>query len=76
MGLGSFFKNLFGSAKEKAGEIADKTENFVEESYEKAKETAAPIIDKVENFAEETMDKAKEKIEEYVPAAKEKLKML
>ena len=42
MGLGGFFKNLFGSAKEKESEVADKAEDFAEEAIEKEKETAAP----------------------------------
>jgi len=57
MGLGSFFKNLFGSAKEKASDIADKTENFVEESYEKAKELATPVINSFNEKAKEIAKK-------------------
>ena len=44
MGLGGFFKNLFGSAKEKVSEVADKAEDFAEEAIEKVKETAAPLV--------------------------------
>ena len=37
MGLGGFFKNLFGSAKENVDQLADKAEGFAEEAIEKAK---------------------------------------
>ena len=67
MGIGGFFKNLFGSSKEKVSEMADKAEEFAGETFEKAKEAAAAIVDKVEDFAES----AKEKVEEYIPQAKE-----
>ena len=67
MGIGGFFKNLFGSSKEKVSEFADKAENFAEETIENAKEAAAPLVDKVEDFAET----AKEKVSEYVPQATE-----
>jgi len=48
MGIGGFFKNLFGSSKEKVSEFADKAETFAEETIEKAKEAAAPMIEKVD----------------------------
>ena len=67
MGLGGFFKNLFGSAKENMGSLADKAEDLAENAIEKAKEAAAPLMDK----AEEYVDAAKEKVAEYVPAASE-----
>ncbi len=62
MGLGDFFKNLFGGAKGKATDTAD---NFIDDAIDKAKEMAEPMMDKVEDFVET----AKEKITEYVPQA-------
>lgn len=56
MGLTSFFKNLFGSAKETADDFADKAEHTIEE----VKEAAAPFIEKAETFAEETIAKIRE----------------
>ena len=60
MAFGDFFKNLFGSSKEKVAEVADTVEHLVQENYEKAKEVATPIIEKAETFAEETLEKVKE----------------
>jgi F0F1-type ATP synthase membrane subunit b/b' len=65
MGLGSFFKNMFGSKK--VDEVVDKIEDFADEAIAKAKESAAPLIDKVENFA----DQAEAKVKEYAPQASE-----
>lgn len=63
MGLGSFFKNMFGSKK--VEEVVNQVEEFADNAIEKARETAAPLMDKVEDFAEQ----AGEKIKEYVPQA-------
>lgn len=57
MGLSSFFKNLFGSAKESTSELINKAETVIEK--------ASPISEKVETFTEETFDKAKETVSEY-----------
>ncbi|OIV41865.1 hypothetical protein [Flavobacterium johnsoniae] len=56
MGLTSFFKNFFGSAKETADDFAGKAENTLEE----VKEAVEPFIDKAEIFAEEAIEKIKE----------------
>ena len=56
MGLSSFFKNLFGSAKDSTTDLA----NQAEVKFEQAKEAAAPYIEKAETFAEETIAKSKE----------------
>jgi hypothetical protein len=65
MGLSSFLKNLFGSAKETASELADKAELAVEQ----AKETAMPYLEKAEAFAEETFEQAKEASEPLIEKA-------
>ena len=52
MGLGSFFKNLFGY-KAKVEEVTNKVEEFADDAIAKAKESAAPLIDKVEELAEQ-----------------------
>ena len=52
MGLGSFFKNLFGSAKETASEVADKAEIVLDQAKEKATEYAAKAEDYVEKAVE------------------------
>ena len=61
MGLGGFFKNLFGSAKGSIDSIADKASDMAGDAIEMAKDAAAPLMDKVE---------------EYTDMAKEKLSML
>ena len=65
MGFGDFFKNLFGSSKEKVAEVADTVEHLVQENYEKAKEVATPIIEKAETFAHETLETVKEKVNSF-----------
>ncbi|WET04540.1 YtxH domain-containing protein [Flavobacterium sp. YJ01] len=65
MGLSSFFKNLFGSTKESAAELATSAEN----TFEQVKEAAAPYIEKAETFAEETIDKVKEVSEPIIDRA-------
>ena len=62
MGLGNFFKNLFGSAKETASEVSDKAEVVLD----KAKETATEYAGKAEKFVEEKIEQAKEKHPEVV----------
>ncbi len=77
MGVGSFFKNLFGSAKTSTADMADKAEHLVEDTVAKAKEAAAPIIDKVEEYAEAAKEKAgefSEKAEEVINEAIETVK--
>jgi ElaB/YqjD/DUF883 family membrane-anchored ribosome-binding protein len=69
MGLGNYFKNLFGSAKESTEKMVDKAEIFAQEASEKIREVATPLVDKLEDFAEDVKDKA----EEYMPQAKEKI---
>lgn len=66
MGLSSFFKNLFGSAKETSNELADKAEIATEH----AKETAMPYLEKAEAFAEETFEQVKEASEPLIEKAK------
>ena len=56
MGLSSFFKNLFDSAKETANEIATKAEIAAEE----AKIASTPYLEKAESIAGETIEKVKE----------------
>ncbi|MEO8234704.1 MAG: hypothetical protein ABI549_04755 [Flavobacterium sp.] len=63
MGVGSFFKKIFGSKK--IDEIIDQAGDFADDAIAKAKESAAPLMDKVEDFAEQAGDK----IKEYVPQA-------
>ena len=65
MGLGSFFKNLFGSKK--ADQVIDQVEEFADKAIDKAKEVAAPLIDKAEVF----IDQAEAKVKEYAPQASE-----
>ena len=65
MGLGSFFKNLFGSKK--VDQVVDQVEEFAENAIDKAKEVAAPLIDKAEVF----IDQAEAKVKEYTPQASE-----
>jgi ElaB/YqjD/DUF883 family membrane-anchored ribosome-binding protein len=79
MGLGSFFKNLFGSAKTSAEEMADKAEHIVDETIAKAKENAAPLIEKADLYAEvakekagEFSEKAEEVLTEVIETVKEK----
>jgi vacuolar-type H+-ATPase subunit H len=67
MGLSSFFKNLFGSAKESATDLAHQAET----AFEQAKETASPYIDKAEAFAEDAIAKAKEASEPIIDSATE-----
>ena len=50
MGLGSFFKNLFGSGKQSAENLADKAGDIADDTYAKAKEAAAPYIEKAEDY--------------------------
>ena len=56
MGLASFFKNLFGTTKETATDLATKAESKLDQ----AKETAIPYLEKAETAAEETFEKIKE----------------
>jgi ElaB/YqjD/DUF883 family membrane-anchored ribosome-binding protein len=79
MGLGSFFKNLFGSAKTTAEDTANKAEHIVEDAVAKAKETAAPFIEKVDQYAEvakekagEFSEKAEEMLSDVIETVKEK----
>jgi hypothetical protein len=65
MGLSSFFKNLFGSTKETANEVAD----IAKIATEQAKETAKPYIDKAETFVEEKFEEAKEATEPLMEKA-------
>lgn len=79
MGLGSFFKNLFGSAKTSAEEMADKAEHLVDETIARTKENAVPLIEKAEEYAEvakekagQFSEKAEEKLSEVIEVVKEK----
>lgn len=65
MGVSSFFKNLFGSAKEAANELADKAEIAAEQ----VKETATPYLEKAEKFVEEKFEQAKEASEPLIEKA-------
>lgn len=65
MELPSFFKSLFGSAKEAANELADKAEI----AAGRAKETAMPYLEKAEAFAEETFEQVKEASELVIEKA-------
>jgi vacuolar-type H+-ATPase subunit H len=65
MGVGSFFKNLFGSKK--VEEVVDQIEEFADNAIDKARESAAPLMEKVEDFAEQ----AGAKVKEYIPQAEE-----
>ncbi|MEP6804050.1 MAG: YtxH domain-containing protein [Flavobacterium sp.] len=67
MGVSSFFKNLFGSAKDSTTNLATEAEI----KFEQAKEAAAPYIDKAEVFAEETIEKVKEASEPILENAVE-----
>jgi polyhydroxyalkanoate synthesis regulator phasin len=62
MGVSSFFKNLFGTAKKTANEIVEQAETVVEET----KIAAKPYVDKAEDFIEETVTKAKETATPYI----------
>lgn len=65
MGISSFLKNLFGSAKDSAATIADK----VDVNFAQAKDAETPYITKAEEFAEETISKATEATKELVTKA-------
>lgn len=65
MGLTSFFKNLFGSAKKTTNELADKAEIAAEH----AKETAKPYLEKAETFVEEKFKEVKEASEPLIEKA-------
>ena len=67
MGLGSFFKNLFGTARTSAEEMADKAEHIVDQTLAQAKENAAPLIEKAGEYSEV----AKEKVEQFSEKAEE-----
>jgi vacuolar-type H+-ATPase subunit H len=68
MGVSSFFKNLFGGAKDSAvTTTTDKAEGFADEAIEKAKDFAEGLVDKAESY----VDVAKEKIEAYIPGVGE-----
>lgn len=56
MGVTSFLKRLFGSAKEATNELADKAELALKQ----VKENATPYIEKAESFVEESIEKTKE----------------
>ncbi len=77
MAVSSFFKNLFGSAKETANELIDHAETVIEET----KVNAKPYLEKAEAFVEETVDKIREtatphaeKAESFVEDAVSKVK--
>ena len=79
MGLASFFKNLFGSAKTSAEEMAHKAEHIVDETIAKAKENTAPLIEKADHYSEvakekagEFSEKAEEALTEVIETVKEK----
>ena len=55
MGVSSFFKNLFGTAKESATNLTAKAE----ESLEQAKDNLKPYLEKLEDYTEEVIDKTK-----------------
>jgi len=57
MGIGGFFKNLFGSAKENIDSIADKAEDLAGDAIEKAKEAATPLVEKAEEYVEVAKEK-------------------
>ncbi|MFB9078763.1 YtxH domain-containing protein [Flavobacterium procerum] len=65
MGLTSFFKNIFGTAKDSASDLAVQAENTIE----KAIETATPYIEKAEAFAEEAIENAKDVAEPILESA-------
>ncbi|WP_414000096.1 YtxH domain-containing protein [Flavobacterium sp. W1B] len=65
MGLSSFLKNLFGSAKETTNELSAKAETALEQ----AKETAAPYMEKAQAFAEEKINDLKEAAEPFIEKA-------
>lgn len=65
MGLSSFFKNFFGTAKETANEIVDQAESAIEET----KIGAQPYVEKAEAFLEDTVNKVKETATPYVENA-------
>jgi len=74
MGLGQFFKDLFGSAKETASKTADKTEVVFDEAKVKASEYAAKaevyVEEKVKDIKEAYPEMA-EKVERYTEKAKD-----
>lgn len=72
IGIISFLKRLFGSAKEASNELADKAEL----ALKKVKKNATPYIEKAESFVEQSIEKAndythqtKEVIGEYADGA-------
>ena len=74
MGLGQFFKDLFGSAKETASKTADKTEVVFDEAKIKASEYAGKaevyVEEKVKDIKEAYPEMA-EKVERYTEKAKD-----
>jgi ElaB/YqjD/DUF883 family membrane-anchored ribosome-binding protein len=74
MGVNSFLKNLFGSAKETTNKLADKAEQTLEHT----KENTSPYIEKADAFANESIEKTKEaatpileKVNDYTHQTKE-----
>ena len=65
MGVSSFFKNLFGSAKDSAATIAEK----IDINLSQSKEAATPYMEKAEELAEETISKVETALEEAKLAA-------
>jgi hypothetical protein len=55
MGVSSFLKNLFGTAKETANTLTHKAE----ESLEHAKHNIKPFLEKLEDYTEDAIDKTK-----------------
>ncbi|WP_281235307.1 YtxH domain-containing protein [Flavobacterium gelatinilyticum] len=69
MGLSSFFKNLFGPAKETAEDFADKAETIAEGAITKIQEVSEPILQTAADFANE----AKNALTEYADKASDTL---
>ena len=61
MGLGSFFKNLFGTTKTSAEEMANKAEHIAYKTPVKAEEFAEEAQEKLS----ETIETAREKINSF-----------
>lgn len=56
MGIGNFFKTLFGNAKEAKNLIVESNSQFSEEATDKAKDVAGKVIE----HAEDAFEKVKE----------------
>jgi ElaB/YqjD/DUF883 family membrane-anchored ribosome-binding protein len=65
MGVLSFFKNLFGTAKESATHLT----SIAEESFEQTKSNIKPYVEKLEDYTENAIDKTKKSTKPFLEKA-------